>query len=1631
MLELKALKFILVYGLVIAIELCFGYDPATCIQCRDSHMCNPPDCFCCRDTMPISTHDIPQMVFFTFDDAVNPQVATFYRELFDSKRKNPNGCPISMTLFVSHKNTVYDLVKEFYDKGMEIASHSVTHGHMNTRTFIREARLQKENIAKQAGIPANKINGWRSPFLEPVGDLQPSVLKDLGYEYDATLTITRKDPTDKAITPFTLDFGWPYDCKIKQCPTQSHKGFWEVPVVSVKDYLEKYDCVYVDGCNNPPPTENLAFQFLWDNFQKYYTTNKAPMGINMHASWFYYPDRKAAMDRFIKELVKLDDVYIISIKQVIEWLKDPTPLHDIKNFKPWQCQSDNNTNSVTNNFVRFDQSANQDVLGRESNSQRIREDMPFRPQNTRSGLFMPSVQRTPYPSQTNRWQTLQPPIPNQYPPTAMPVPMPPLVPNLPMVNFWWQRPAIIQNVQLQEQQQHEEILRRQQLEEQRRRQAEIQRQAEEQARLQEQKRGELRQQELARQAQVQRQRELERQRQEQQRLEVIKQQELERQKTLMLERQKELERRRLIEIEKQKEIEAQKKQAAAKQEQLEKQRSLEEQRQKEVSHTNPMRQNSKQVLFDQEYSQDFLAEPPPISVPASVRQPLIDTGNGKSIQDTIRNGKKLQQDINRHQFTQTPTLTTKSDEQILEETFRTYIARKLDEILKLAPGQRTQRLQRLSMTELRALQAELRNRLVKNQLQKENTASSRTERAESQPIINEIQPIRIGMFLSEFHSTNSVTRTKITKPEDVQHLKTETTNKLLNALSTVKSDALTKTTAKRSSTEAPTTVLHSTRVSEWRTLPPKTPDAAPEFSHVLFTTVSPSTNSDETTVKETSSPEIIETSTHSPLEVVTEIFSSPSTTASTVARSPGPSTTISPSLGQLKLVEEFQGLSGENQDINAVSETKQTTTSRPATAAVPAPNVDVARIPGIDTMPSTVMYTDTYQPLDLVTLTINKMFQESTTPVPLAHWQDYPLTTTQGPKIKPIWNIDIATDKPAPWQKWLIKSPEMEIAKPQQVITTIRPQPAGITFFSVHGMQPDVVPKTAQSRESGREFTKDSLHKTLFSSEGIMLDTQIQKILPNNDKGVDGLLVLEKGANNDQASTSFSSGGHNTLENAVNTDTLGDKMTNNSMRQHDVIDGKQWSEVKEPPYTLGDAEQSLQSFNVGQLSALRSPNSLPVQFSPNFQRQELVKDNVIEITKMISPSTPTPIVPKKITKTLTLNLQHMFIPPFHTGVHSQEISSLNNDINEHLNRLPEVPNQERLVANVTDERVQRPRVQRQRTMFTGRTAMPTRISPTWLTSQQTPEPTCEQMINCLRPNCVCRSFSAPEGLSKADIPQIVTITIDGSLNFHTYAKIRSLFSGNRKNPNGCKVRGTVFVTDSGSSYKIANALHSNSIEIGMMGVSSRPYTNANDLQMDIERQRRQFVNQADIPPEDIKGWRSPGFSPVGDEQYRSLANQSLYDSTLKVTGTSNGNKKVWPYTLDFGWQEVCEHDSCPIEAHPGVWEVPVIPFTGPKNSSACEYIDACTSQPGSEQETVDFLMENFNSFYKTNKAPFSIRLKQMWFHWYYRENFAALLKFLDKILDFGDVYITSVSDLIDWMTAPKTLTEIKNSKWSC
>jgi len=105
-------------------------DPNAAGRCDYSN-CTLPNCFCSVDGTLIpgnlEPNQVPQMIIVTFDDAVNGENWDLYNnKLFIPERKNPNGCPIHATFYVSHEYNNYQYVQKLWNAGHEIAAHSIT-----------------------------------------------------------------------------------------------------------------------------------------------------------------------------------------------------------------------------------------------------------------------------------------------------------------------------------------------------------------------------------------------------------------------------------------------------------------------------------------------------------------------------------------------------------------------------------------------------------------------------------------------------------------------------------------------------------------------------------------------------------------------------------------------------------------------------------------------------------------------------------------------------------------------------------------------------------------------------------------------------------------------------------------------------------------------------------------------------------------------------------------------------------------------------------------------------------------------------------------------------------------------------------------------------------------------------------------------------------------------------------------------------------------------------------------------------------------------------------------------------------------------------------------------------------------
>lgn len=306
---------------------------------------------------------------------------------------------------------------------------------------------------------------------------------------------------------------------------------------------------------------------------------------------------------------------------------------------------------------------------------------------------------------------------------------------------------------------------------------------------------------------------------------------------------------------------------------------------------------------------------------------------------------------------------------------------------------------------------------------------------------------------------------------------------------------------------------------------------------------------------------------------------------------------------------------------------------------------------------------------------------------------------------------------------------------------------------------------------------------------------------------------------------------------------------------------------------------------------------------------------------------------------------------------------------------------------------------------------------------------CVQNTNCHLPECFCQGTKIPNNLNLSETPQMVYLTIDGSMNSAVYRRYRELVK-DKKNPNGCPVRGTIFASQRGTIPQITKKIINLGAEVAMQGLHEHHYENSQHMEEEIIAQlaslKRNGINAT--------GWKTPELKALGNEQFRLLQKYGFkYDATLSENLPTPNEHKPWPYTLDYGYSGECHIPECPTKSFPGLWEIPSVAVMDYRKMFECNYVDGCMFSPPTSKDTVKFLWDNFMYNYRTNRAPFGIHLRQVWFtHPAYFENIQGLKEFISKLLTLKDVYIVSVDDIITWMQNPVPLQGITGkSPWNC
>ncbi|KAL3172762.1 hypothetical protein MRX96_012804 [Rhipicephalus microplus] len=124
-------------------------------------------------------------------------------------------------------------------------------------------------------------------------------------------------------------------CAVPSCLGGTHHGLWLVPLnsyymttTSAGDGSRAIvsNCSMPDTCTPVPNTEAEMLDFLRSNFERYYHSNRAPFPVFIHETWLWTPGRRQGYLSFVDWLLTLDDVFIISVAEVVRFMKDPKPI---------------------------------------------------------------------------------------------------------------------------------------------------------------------------------------------------------------------------------------------------------------------------------------------------------------------------------------------------------------------------------------------------------------------------------------------------------------------------------------------------------------------------------------------------------------------------------------------------------------------------------------------------------------------------------------------------------------------------------------------------------------------------------------------------------------------------------------------------------------------------------------------------------------------------------------------------------------------------------------------------------------------------------------------------------------------------------------------------------------------------------------------------------------------------------------------------------------------------------------------------------------------------------------------------------------------------------------------------------
>ncbi|XP_060083492.1 chitin deacetylase 1-like [Ylistrum balloti] len=299
---------------------------------------------------------------------------------------------------------------------------------------------------------------------------------------------------------------------------------------------------------------------------------------------------------------------------------------------------------------------------------------------------------------------------------------------------------------------------------------------------------------------------------------------------------------------------------------------------------------------------------------------------------------------------------------------------------------------------------------------------------------------------------------------------------------------------------------------------------------------------------------------------------------------------------------------------------------------------------------------------------------------------------------------------------------------------------------------------------------------------------------------------------------------------------------------------------------------------------------------------------------------------------------------------------------------------------------------------------------------------------CQLPNCRC--FSDPDipgGLTAAETPQIVTISMDYTLNSEYEPLYDQIFVVN--NPNGCKITGTFYIQDLNTNYALVKSYHDKKFEIGVSSIDGTLPTTSTEW-IELMKSVKDKITTAPVDEKEIYGYRAPQLSPGGDDMFIGLADQALlYDSSCGTAEYASQTTLKWPFTYDYDYGSfTCNGGQAVSLKFPGRWQVliPELDF----NDQKCATPQSCTNIM-TKKDAFDILYNNFVKHYDGNRAPYTVVVDPVWMKTDFK--LEGLIQFVEYIrAAFDDVWVVTQIQALQWVQNPTPIANLTDFEpWKC